>query len=93
MSNKKGVSYTNMVEYKPGILGNALVLSTEQNTFEPAIPEIGGYYTVSFWIKPDANSSEELFKSQGTVITATANQIAYKRDGSRYQGGGLFPVA
>ncbi|SJN50184.1 hypothetical protein FM107_20020 [Sphingobacterium sp. JB170] len=37
-----------MVEYKPGILGNALVFSTEQSTFEPVIPAIGGNYTVSF---------------------------------------------
>ncbi len=91
-SLNQGLVKSQGVSYKEGKSGKALSFSTHESSLNPAIPFVGGNYTISFWIKPEIDLLGDLFTSKNATVFATENGVAYKRDGYVYEVGNLFPT-
>ncbi len=78
--------------YQAGIQGRGLKFSDQTSSLVLPIAEIGGSYTVSFWIKPDKALKGNLFSSKNAVLFADAKGLGYRRDGYDYYFDYQLPI-
>ncbi|WP_418360830.1 family 20 glycosylhydrolase [Sphingobacterium detergens] len=83
---------TEHTSYQAGIQGLGLKFQDNTSSLILPIPEIGGAYTVSFWIKPDKALQGDLFSSKNAVLFADASGLGYRRDGYVYHFGYQLPI-
>lgn len=77
------------VTYAEGVKGQALAFSGENSLAALPYPEIGYDYTVSFWINPAGNTSEDvvLFKGPNSVVKlkqGSTGKLGFSRDGYNF---------
>jgi len=79
-----GSATAHETRYVAGIQGRALHFSDEAGTLQLPVAEIGGAYTVSFWIRPGQPLHGSIFTSKNAVLFADARGLGYRRDGYDY---------
>ncbi|WP_457269449.1 family 20 glycosylhydrolase [Pedobacter sp. UYEF25] len=84
----KRLKYTN-TKFTKGINGNAIVFSGNKSYVTLPIKEIGYNYTISFWIRPQANPNSDItiFKSENASFKLKQNQsgkLGFSREGYDY---------
>ena len=77
------------VTYAEGVKGQSLAFSGENSLAILPYPEIGYDYTVSFWINPAGNTSDDvvLFKGSNSVVKlkqGNSGKLGFSRDGYNF---------